>query len=182
MWNGKACSQQVRDPEAHHKKWIPTLLFLRVCAGCSSSRGLQVPQEPSGMRQWFGADHRGLILPFLQLLAEKWKGKCNQFGMCIFTMSTYKRLTTDLLLHLWQPAYMLASKKCYLEDILQYPESCWKSESIRMTTKVKDLMQGCCHLTHCLRQCSRGQILHAASTKVADSSNTSPACSKGWEV
>lgn len=69
--------------------------------------------------------------------------------MYLFTMSTYKRLITDLLPHLWQSAYMLASKRCYLKYSLQYPESCWKSESTRKAAEAKDLVQGRCLPLYC---------------------------------
>lgn len=68
--------------------------------------------------QWPGAAHRGQLLPFLQFLTERQEVECNQFGAYLFTMSTYERLTTDLLPHLWQAAYVLASKRCYLKDTL----------------------------------------------------------------
>lgn len=83
-------------------------------------------------------------------------------------MSTYKRLTTDLLPHLWQPAYMLASKRYYHKDTLQYPESCWKSESTRKPAEVKGLAQGRCLLMYCSWRRSPGRILHTASTEGAD--------------
>lgn len=83
--------------------------------------------------------------------SQRQEGECNQLGADLFTMSTYERLTTDLLPHLWQAAYVLASKRCYLKDTLQYPESCWKPESARKPAAAKGLAQGRHLLTYGLR-------------------------------
>lgn len=124
-----ACSDRTRsrrasqsagqDSQTMLQKLDPDTLVPQLHPGWSRGRRLQTSQEPSGVGQWCGADHWELLLPFLQFLVKKQKVKRNQFGMYLFTMSTYKRLTTDLLPHLWQPAYMLASKRCYLKDTLQ---------------------------------------------------------------
>lgn len=118
-WSGRASQSVGQDSQATLQKLDPDTLVPPVHPGWSRGRWLQTSQEPSGVGQRFGADHWELLLPFLQLLVEKQKVKRNQFGVYLFTMSTYKRLTTDLLPHLWQPAYMLASKRCYLKDTLQ---------------------------------------------------------------
>ena len=49
----------------------PDTVVSGVRAGCSSGRRLQALEEPGGVGQSFGADHGGLLLPFLQFLGEK---------------------------------------------------------------------------------------------------------------
>lgn len=53
-----------------------------------------------------------------------------------------QKTTTALLPHLWQAAYVLASKRRYLKDTLQYPESCWKPRPTRKPAATGGLAQG----------------------------------------
>lgn len=47
------------------QKLDPDAVVSGVRAGCSSGGRLQAPKEQNGVGQWFGADHGGLLLPFL---------------------------------------------------------------------------------------------------------------------
>lgn len=88
----------------------------------------------------------------VQLLPSSWD--TGQHAEPIWRVSIYyeciQKTTTALLPHLWQAAYVLASKRRYLQDTLQHPESCWKPGCMRKPVAIRGLMQGHHPLTCCL--------------------------------